>query len=123
MNYWHDLTPGENAPKEVNVVVEIPRGSQNKYEYDKKTGLIKLDRVLFSPTYYPGEYGFIPQTLEEDGDPADALILTNFPTYPGVLVESIPVAVLPMIDGGEPDNKILCVPVHDVRRKHISDMK
>lgn len=115
MNYLKDLSAGKDVPKVVNVVVEIPKGSQNKYEYDKAMGVFKLDRVLFSPLHYPGDYGFIPQTLEEDGDPADALILVNFPTYPGMVIEARPIGVLPMIDNGEPDHKILCVPSSDVR--------
>lgn len=122
MNYLKDIPAGEEAPKIVNVVVEIPKGSQNKYEYDKKLGVFKLDRVLFSPLHYPGDYGFIPQTLEEDGDPADALILINFPTYPGMLVEAKPIGVLPMIDNGEPDHKILCVAANDVRMKHLDNI-
>ncbi len=122
MNYLKDIPAGEDAPKIVNVVVEIPKGSQNKYEYDKKLGVFKLDRVLFSPLHYPGDYGFIPQTLEEDGDPADALILINFPTYPGMLIEAKPIGVLPMIDNGEPDHKILCVAANDVRMKHMDDI-
>lgn len=122
MNSLKDIPAGEDAPKVVNVVVEIPKGSQNKYEYDKKLGIFKLDRVLFSPLHYPGDYGFIPQTLEEDGDPADALILINFPTYPGMLVEAKPIGVLPMIDNGEPDHKILCVAANDVRMKHLDNI-
>lgn len=122
MNLLHDIPSGADVPNEVNVIIEIPRGSQNKYEYDKKLGLMKLDRVLFSPMHYPGDYGFIPQTLEEDGDPADAIILVNFSTYPGMLVEARPIGVLPMIDGGDPDNKILCVPANDVRLKNTIDI-
>lgn len=122
MNLWHDLPAGENAPEEINVIIEIPKGSQNKYEYDKNLGVLKLDRVLFSSIYYPGDYGFIPQTLEEDNDPADAIVLVNFPSYPGMLIEATPIGVLPMIDSGEPDHKILCVPSHDVRLKHITNI-
>jgi inorganic pyrophosphatase len=122
VNLLRDLPSGADVPNEINVIVEIPKGSQNKYEYDKKLGIFKLDRVLFSPFHYPGDYGFIPQTLEEDGDPADALVLVNFQTYPGMLIEARPIGVLPMIDGGDPDNKILCVPVNDVRMKNITDL-
>lgn len=122
MNLWHDLPIGKEAPGEVNVVIEIPKGSQNKYEYDKDMELFKLDRVLFSPFHYPGDYGFMPQTLEEDGDPADAIILVSFPTYPGMVVEARPIAVLPMVDKGEPDNKVLCVPVNDVRFSAYKDI-
>lgn len=120
MDLWHDIPSGDKVPDEVDVVVEIPRGSQNKYEYDKKAGIIRLDRVLFSPMHYPGDYGLIPQTLGDDNDPLDALVLVNFPTYPGVLINARPIGVLHMIDDGEGDDKILCVPVDDVRMK---DMK
>ena len=119
-NVWHDVSSGDNMPDEVNVIVEIPMGSQNKYEIDKDSGILKLDRVLFSPFHYPGDYGFIPQTLGDDNDPLDGLVLVNFPTYPMTLIASRPVGVLRMVDGGEGDEKILCVPVDDVR---FSDMK
>ena len=106
----------------LNVIIEIPKGSQNKFELDKEFGVIKLDRVLFSPMYYPGDYGFIPQTLGEDGDPLDALVLVTYPTYPGVLIESRPIGVLKMIDKGEPDDKILCVPCDDPRFNDFKDL-
>jgi inorganic pyrophosphatase len=122
MDYWHDLTPGEDAPDEVAVVVEIPKGSQNKYEYDKARGVFALDRVLFSPIHYPGDYGIIPQTLAEDHDPLDALVLVSYPTYPGILITSRPIGVLHMQDNGEGDDKILCVPVTDIRMDHIKDV-
>lgn len=122
MDYWHDITPGDDAPSKVSVVVEIPKGSQNKYEYDKKNGVFALDRVLFSPMHYPGDYGIIPQTLGEDNDPLDALVLVTYPTYPGILIESRPIGVLRMIDNNEPDDKILCVPVSDIRMEHISNI-
>ncbi len=115
MNAWHDVSYGEKAPEEVNLIIEIPMGSQNKYEIDKDTGLIKLDRVLFSPFHYPGDYGFIPQTLGQDGDPLDGLVLVNFPTYPLTLMAVRPLGVLRMVDNGDNDEKILCVPVNDVR--------
>jgi inorganic pyrophosphatase len=106
----------------INVIVEIPKGSQNKYEYDKKRGIIKLDRVLFSPFFYPGEYGIIPQTYAEDGDPMDALVLVTNHTYPGVLIESRPIGMLRMKDGGEMDNKILCVAKDDIRYENLKDI-
>lgn len=115
MNVWHDVSFGDNAPEEVNLIIEIPTGSQNKYEIDKETGLIKLDRVLFSPFHYPGDYGFIPRTLGQDGDPLDGLVLMKFPTYPLTLMSVRPVGVLRMVDNGDNDEKILCVPVDDVR--------
>ena len=87
-NFWHDIETGGDVPEIINVIVEIPKGSMNKYEYDKKHNMIKLDRVLFSPFHYPGDYGLIPQTLSEDGDQLDALVLVTNPTYPGILIES-----------------------------------
>ena len=122
MNVWHDISIGEKAPEVINVIIEIPRGSQNKYELDKETGLIKLDRVLYSPVFYPTEYGLIPRTLSDDGDPLDALVLVSNPTMPGVLLEAIPVGMLNMIDGGENDEKILCVAKGDPRFSHVKDL-
>ena len=114
-NLWHDIETGDNAPEKINVIVEIPKGSMNKYEYDKKHNIIKLDRVLFSPFHYPGDYGLIPQTLSEDGDPLDALVLVTNPTYPGILIESRPIGLLQMKDDGESDDKIICVSTNDPR--------
>ncbi len=122
MDLWHDIETGPKVPSIVNVIVEIPKGSQNKYEYDKKRGVIKLDRVLFSPFFYPGEYGIIPQTFAEDGDPMDALVMVTNPTYPGVLIEARPIGMLKMKDGGEMDNKILCVANDDVRFENLKDV-
>lgn len=122
MNVWHDIEIGEKAPEVVNVIIEIPRGSQNKYELDKETGLIKLDRVLYSPVFYPTEYGLIPRTLSDDGDPLDALVLISNPTVPGVLLEAVPIGMLNMIDSGEKDEKILCVAKGDPRFSHIKDL-
>ncbi len=109
------IPPGPDVPRVLNVLIEIPKGSQNKYEYDHELHIVKLDRVLFSPLYYPGDYGFIPQTLAPDGDPLDALVLVTFPTYPGTLIEVRPLGMLKMVDGGKSDNKLLCVPVNDIR--------
>jgi inorganic pyrophosphatase len=122
MNVWHDVAFGDKAPNEVNLIVEIPTGSQNKYEIDKDTGLIKLDRVLYSPFHYPGDYGFIPRTLGQDGDPLDGIVLVNFPTYPLTLMAVRPLGVLRMVDGGDNDEKILCVPVDDVRHKDTNSL-
>jgi len=109
-NYLH-LPIGDQAPEEINVVVEIPEGSRNKYEYDKTLNVFRLDRALHSPVYYPGDYGFVPQTLAEDGDPLDVLILVVQPTFTGCLVVARPIGILKMVDNGEPDDKVLCVPV------------
>ncbi len=122
MDLWHDIETGPKVPSLINVIVEITKGSQNKYEYDKKRGVIKLDRVLFSPFFYPGEYGIIPQTFAEDGDPMDALVMVTNPTYPGVLIEARPIGMLRMKDGGEMDNKILCVANDDVRFENLKDI-
>ena len=122
MNIWHDIEVGGKAPDVVNAIVEIPKGSQNKYELDKKSGLIKVDRVLYSPMFYPAEYGIIPRTLAEDGDPLDVLILVTNPTYPGVMIEVRPIGMMNMLDKGERDEKILCVPLNDPRFSHVKDI-
>lgn len=122
MNLKKDLSPGKNAPETIEVVIEIPKGSQNKYEYDSERGVFCLDRVLFSPLYYPGDYGFVPQTLFTDGDPLDALVLLTNPTLPGMVIESRPIGALEFIDSGEADDKILCVPVNDIRFEKVLDI-
>lgn len=113
LHLWHNLSSGPNAPEIVYAVVEVPKGSRNKYEYSKRAGVIKLDRVLYSPLHYPGDYGFIPQTYFEDGDPMDILVMMNEPTFPGCVIEARPLAIFKMIDSGEPDYKILAVPATD----------
>ena len=120
MNLWHDIEPGSKDA--INVIVEIPKGSSNKYEIDKETGLIKLDRANYGPTPYPVEYGFVPRTLAEDGDAMDVLILSTFPIHPGILVPIRPVALMEMTDGGETDNKIIGVPVDDHRWDDVYDL-
>ncbi|MCS6768488.1 MAG: inorganic diphosphatase [Candidatus Nitrosocaldus sp.] len=123
MHLWHDIEPGEHMPEVVNVIVEIPKGSQNKYEYDKDKNILKLDRVLFSPLHYPGDYGLIPRTLADDGDPLDALVLVSNPTYPGVLIQARPIGLLRMVDSGVQDDKILCVAKDDPRYSGYMDMR
>ncbi len=103
-------------------VIEIPRGSRNKYEVDHETGRVHLDRVLFTPFVYPVDYGYFEKTLGGDGDPLDALVLLEFPVFPGVVVDVRPVAVLPMEDDGGIDEKIVCVPTKDPRWAHIQDV-
>ncbi|WP_018131709.1 inorganic diphosphatase [Effusibacillus pohliae] len=103
----------------VDAFIEIPTGSQNKYEYDKETGRFKLDRVLFSPMHYPTEYGYIENTLAEDGDPLDILVLTSFPTFPGCVIESRVIGVLIMTDDKGKDEKLLAVPTEDPRFKEV----
>jgi inorganic pyrophosphatase len=112
-NLWHELPSGPDWPEIIYVVVEIPRKSQNKYEYDEEGGFIKLDRVLFSSLHYPGDYGFIPRTLHRDGDPLDVLVMTNEPTFSGCVIEACPLGVFHLIDKGEEDDKILAVPETD----------
>jgi inorganic pyrophosphatase len=119
---WHDLEPGPHPPEQVNIVVEIPRGSRNKYELDKDSGLMRLDRVLYSAVHYPGDYGFIPQTLAEDNDPCDGLVLVKEPTFSGCLIEVRPLGMLQMTDHGEADNKILCVPIRDPNQEEYFDI-
>ena len=109
----HDVTPGENLPLEFTVVIEIPRGSNVKYELDKQTGLLKLDRMLHSAVYYPANYGFIPQTLAEDDDPLDVLVLCQEPVDPLTLVAARAIGLMTMVDSGKRDHKILAVATHD----------
>jgi inorganic pyrophosphatase len=106
---------GPNAPASFNTVIEIPRGSTNKYEVNAETGLIHLDRVLFSPLFYPFDYGYIPQTCYLDGDPLDVLVLLSHPTFPGCVIEASAIGVLEMTDDKGPDEKILCVARKDPR--------
>ena len=124
LNLFKDLPAGENPPEDCNVVVDIPRGCSNKYEYQEGEGFFKLDRVLFSPFFYPFEYGFIPQTLSEDGDSLDVILLTTFPTFPGCVVKARPIGVLFMRDEEGVDNKIIAVPAEEVdpRFKEIQDI-
>lgn len=120
MNLLHDIAPG--TVEEMNVIVEIPKGSKNKYEIDKETGLIALDRVMHSAQDYPFDYGFVPQTLWDDGDALDVVLLTTYPLMPGILVRARPIAILPMVDGGESDAKVLAVPCDDPRFKEVQDL-
>ncbi|HUF25630.1 MAG TPA: inorganic diphosphatase [Gemmatimonadaceae bacterium] len=122
IHLWRDLSPGPSAPEQVTAVVEIARGSRNKYELDKESGLLRLDRVLYSAVHYPGDYGFIPRTLHEDGDPLDILLAIDEPTFPGCQVDCRPIGVLRMLDRGEPDDKILGVLTHDPMRGEYFDI-
>ena len=119
---WHDLPAGEHPPERVTTVVEIPTGSRNKYELDKASGMLRLDRVLYSAVHYPGDYGFIPRTLHDDGDPLDMLVHVNEPTFPGCQIEVRPIGVLRLLDRGEPDDKILGVPVSDPYHEEYYDI-
>ena len=113
MNLWHELEPGPNPPQVLYVIVEIPKGSRNKYELSKESGVIKLARVLYSSLYYPGDYGFIPRTLYADGDPLDVLVMNNESTVPGCVIEARPIGIFRMMDGDVADDKILAVPASD----------
>lgn len=122
MHLWHDIKLGDNAPQEFTTIIEIPRGSQNKYEIEKETGMISLDRVLFGANVYPTDYGFAPQTLWEDGDALDVMVLTTNPLFPGCMVTVRPIGVMHMIDGGESDDKVIAVPTSDPRFADIKDI-
>ena len=119
---WHDLPVGKQVPSEVTAIIEIPNGSRNKYELDKASGLFRLYRVLYSAVHYPGDYGFIPRTLAEDGDPLDILVLIEEPTFPGCQIDARPIGVLHMLDRGEPDEKILAVPAEDPLQNEAHDL-
>ncbi|MCL4236741.1 MAG: inorganic diphosphatase [Anaerolineae bacterium] len=113
VNLWHKLPSGPDVPHSVYCIVEIPKGSRNKYEYSKVAGVIKLDRVLYSPMHYPSDYGLIPQTYADDGDPLDILVMVSEPSFAGCVIEARPVAIFHMTDRGDPDDKILAVPATD----------
>ncbi len=112
-NPWHDLEVGPEPPEILNAIIEIPRGSRNKYELDKESGLLRFDRLLYSAVYYPGDYGFIPRTLADDDDPLDVLVMVTVPTFPGCLMEVRPIGAFEMRDEKGQDEKILCVPLRD----------
>ncbi len=120
---WHDVTPGEEAPRIFTSVIEIPRGSNVKYELDKETGLLRLDRILYSAVHYPASYGFIPQTLAEDGDPLDVVVLCQEAVSPLTLVESRTIGLMTMVDSGKKDHKILAVAVHDPEYNAFHDAR
>jgi inorganic pyrophosphatase len=110
---WHDVTPGLNLPQEFMAVIEIPLGSSVKYELDKSTGLLRLDRILYSAVYYPANYGFIPQTLAEDDDPLDVLVLCQEAVDPLTLVRARVIGLMTMVDSGKKDHKVLAVAIDD----------
>jgi len=125
MNLIKDIPPGDNPPEEINVVVEIPKGSSNKYEYDEKEGYFILDRVLYSPVFFPFDYGSLPQSASEDGDPLDVVLLITYPTFPGCVIKARPVGILYMEDEAGKDNKIVALPTKKLepRFKEIDDTK
>jgi inorganic pyrophosphatase len=120
---WHEVAIGKRPPEFVNGIIEIPRGSRAKYEIDKESGLIKLDRVIYASMYYPLNYGFIPQTLGEDGDPLDIVVLTQVSVVPLCLIPSRVIGVMQMVDRGEADEKIIAVAEQDPSVSHIGDVK
>lgn len=120
---WHETSTGNNPPEFVNSIIEIPRGSRAKYEVDKESGLIKLDRVIYASMYYPLNYGFIPQTMGEDHDPLDIVVLTQVSVVPLCLVPSKVIGVMQMVDRGEADDKIIAVAEQDPSVSHINDVK
>lgn len=122
MNLWQDISAGEHVPEIVNVIIECPKGSKNKYEIDKATGLIKLDRAMKTSQDYPFDYGFVPRTLWDDGDALDVVLLTTYPLAPGILVEARPVGIMNMVDCGEGDDKIIAVPKSDPRFDEIKNL-
>ena len=121
-NLFHTLPPGPHPPKKVYCLVEIPRGTSNKYEYDEDLGVFKLDRALYGSVFYPTEYGFIPQTWAEDNDPLDIMVLSTFTTFPGCLLEARPIGLLRLVDGGEQDDKIIAAASNDPRFKDIKNL-
>jgi inorganic pyrophosphatase len=121
-NPWHDIPCGENAPEMVTAIIEIPKGSKNKYELDKDSGLLKVDRVLFSSVHYPANYGFIPRTYCDDRDPLDILVLGQEAVYPLTLMRAKPIGVMQMIDQNEEDDKIIAVHADDPEFADYTDI-
>ena len=113
MNVWHDIDPARIKPEDFLAVIEIPKGSKKKYELDKQTGLIILDRILYTSTHYPANYGFIPRTYADDNDPLDVLVLCSEAILPMTLVKCYPIGVIKMIDNGKNDEKIIAIPFKD----------
>ena len=120
---WHGASYGENAPQKVKALIEISQGSRTKYEIDKETGLLKLDRVIYSSFHYPVNYGFIPQTYGGDKDPLDILVLTSLPVTPLCLMTAKVVGVMQMVDSGDADDKIIAVAAHDPSVKHFNNIE
>jgi len=122
INYL-EIPTGRDVPHTINSIIEIPKGSSNKYEYDKELNVFRLDRTLYSPVHYPGAYGFIPQTHSEDGDPLDVVVMVEGATFPGMLIEVRPLGVLVMRDDAGLDHKILAVPTNDPRMRDVHGLQ
>ncbi len=123
MHPWHGISYGEKAPRIVTAVIEISQGSRCKYEIDKESGLLKLDRVIYSSFYYPVNYGFIPQTYGDDKDPLDILVITSLPVQPLTLMEAKVIGVMQMVDGGDADDKIISVANNDPGVNHYNNIE
>ena len=121
-NIWHDISPQRISPEDFICVVEIPKGSKKKYELDKDTGMIILDRILYTSTCYPANYGFIPRTYGDDGDPLDVLLICSEPLEPLTLVRAYPIGVISMIDNGRNDEKIIAIPFTDPNYNQYTDI-
>ena len=119
---WHDIPTGPHPPTEVTAVIEIPTNERNKYELDKELGVFRLDRVLYSAVHYPGDYGFLPRTLGDDGDPLDVLVLMTIPVFTGCLVSARPVGLFHLVDRGAADEKVLAVPIADPYSVGLNDL-
>jgi len=119
---WHDLATGRGVPEVVTAVIEIPTNERNKYELDKESGMFRLDRVLHSAVHYPGDYGFLPRTLGDDGDPLDILVLMTIPVFTGCLVDARPIGLFHLVDHGQSDEKVLAVPVGDPYSEGLHDL-
>lgn len=122
MNIWHDIDPKRITKEQFTAVIEISKGSKSKYELDKETGMLKLDRVLYTSTHYPANYGLIPRTLADDGDPLDVLVFCSEHIYPMTLVDCRPIGVMTMIDSGSNDEKIIAIPVNDPTYNKYEDI-
>jgi inorganic pyrophosphatase len=122
-NPWHDVTFGEKTPELVQAIIEIPKGSKCKYELDKESGLLKLDRILFSSVHYPANYGFIPRTYCDDQDPLDILVICSEDVVPMCLIEAKVIGVMQMIDGNEKDDKIIAVAKNDMGVNYINELE
>ena len=119
---WHDIPTGPTPPAEVTAVIEIPTNERNKYELDKELGVFRLDRVLHSAVHYPGDYGFLPRTLGDDGDPLDVLVLMTIPVFTGCLVTARPIGLFHLVDRGAADEKVLAVPTGDPYSEGLNDL-